>query len=653
VPERVRDRRGRPGAGLTGRTGGGENDGAGAPPALRFTEQMQGYFADVAGPDGGFLAGETVGRASGQTMSTWLTITYPDLPALLADPSTPAGVTGVIDAPSLGDGGLEVTSGTFELLVPDPSHVQTDHMLYRLRARSRRGVEYRLSGCKILRHGPAVRAWRETTTLFVTVDRLLDDGSWRECGRGVLRVSLRSLLRLLASMEVHHVARRLDRRRYRYRFASHFLGSLLPFYGGMFDEQARFPAPPPSPGRLPEPGGRPPDAVRWCDPDGAWHDREVPDACSRLIRYQGGGKGPVMLAAGYAMSATSFALETEHPSLLQYLIDHHYDVWLFDFRAGIDLPSAWSQATIDDIATIDWPRAVDEVRRIAGCHDVQAFGHCVGSVSLLMTLLNGTEGIRSAVCAQFTVHPVTSRLNRTKASLHLGSAMARLGISRLSPDAALRPGDIALDLALRPVPVPRGERCGLAVCRWINAIYGCTHVHDQLDEATHRQISTLFGVGNLTGLRHLILMLQRGRAVDADGGDRYLPHVERLDLPIHFLSGTRNYIFHPAGVERTLDWLRAAFGPEVAAQNFSVTYLDGYGHLDALIGRHAPVDVFPHILEHLDAHALDPGPRLRGVVRDPAGGSGPSGRAGTAEPRGRRVTAGSAGPSSPGPTPAR
>lgn len=603
MPERDGDPGvGREGDSPEGTGAGGHGDGA--RPGLRFTEHMEGYFADVIDPRGGFRQGQEVGRRSGQAMSTWLTITYHDLSALWADPSAPASITGLIDAPSLGEGGLKVTTGTFELLKPDPTHVETDHMRYRLQAESRDGVRYRLWGFKVVHHGRAYRSWPDTTTLYLMVERVVDGQPPQECGRGILRVSPRSLVRLLASMSLINVPRRLDREHYRYRFASHFLRSLLPFYGGVLDEGARFPQPPLAPRRLPEPGGVEADDVRWCDPGGTWHDQAVADACSRLIRYRGGPKGPVLLAAGYAMSATSYALETNHPSLLEYLVDHGYDVWLFDFRVGIDLPSAWSQATIDDIATIDWPRAVDEVRRIAGCDDVQAFGHCVGSVSLLMTLLSGTEGIRSAVCAQFTVLPVTSRLNKAKAALHLGSGMARLGITRLSSDSAVGLADMVMDLALRPVPLPRGERCGLAVCRWINAIYGSTHVHDQLDDATHREISNLFGVGNLTGLRHLILMLQHGRCVAADGTDRYLPHVERLDLPIHFLSGTRNYIFHPEGTRRTLEWLHGAFGPERAARNFSVTYLEGYGHLDAIIGRRASVDVFPHILEHLDAHAL-------------------------------------------------
>ncbi len=80
---------GGPGAGREGEwpEGAGAGDhGNGARPGLRFTEHMEGYFADVVDPRGGFRQGQEVGRRSGQAMSTWLTITYHDLPAPVGGP---------------------------------------------------------------------------------------------------------------------------------------------------------------------------------------------------------------------------------------------------------------------------------------------------------------------------------------------------------------------------------------------------------------------------------------------------------------------------------------------------------------------------------------------------------------------------------------
>jgi len=570
-------------------------------PGLAFRERMAGYISVVARTDTDFDAAASRGRSANRTIDTDLTIEFSDLDQLLDTPQTPGRISGSLFCPFLSDSPLTITWGEFVLLVPDPSQVDTENMRYRIHARAVDGSRYVFEGKKEIRNGPAHRAWKETTTLFTTISEFSAGNLECSTFRGILRISVADLRRMVTSIEVRRARSMSDELRLRSRFLLTFLGSLWPFFAGSLDEGERFAPSPSDTPSLPVVAGVHPEATRWCDPDGTWHDQPVPSACSRLIRYRGGDKGPVILAAGFAMSATSFALGTGGPSLVQFLLDRHFDVWLFDYRAGIELPSAWSQCTIDEIAQIDWPRAVAEVTRVTGSPDVQAIGHCVGSVSLLMTLLHGTTGIRSAICAQFTVLPVTSALNRSKASLRIGSLLADLGVVRMSPDTVRRPADVALDLALRPIPMPHGERCGSAACRWINAIFGLTHVHGQLDDAAHRKIAELFGVANVRALRHLVLMLQEGRVVDSNGLDRYLPNVGRLGLPIHFLSGTRNYIFHPEGTERTMNWLRDAFGP-IESERFTVNYLEGYGHLDAIIGKNAAADVFPDIAAHLDSH---------------------------------------------------
>jgi cholesterol oxidase len=410
--------------------------------------------------------------------------------------------------------------------------------------------------------------------------------------------------------DVYHLVRHADvsnctaieREEYLAHFGAMFIRSLWPFYGGVLNELGRFTSEP-SP-RPQIPGS--PDLVRLCDPSGGWHDgsEDVPDACSRLIRYRGGTRGPVMLAAGFAMSATSLHTAA-HPGLAPYLADAGFDVWLFDYRAGIDLPSASTQFTVDDIAHVDWPRGVDEVLRVTGASTVQVFGHCVGSVSILMALLDETSGIegkvRSLVCSQFSVHPQTSKLKILESDLHVGKILEALGAHRTRPDTSRTPGHVALDVALHAVPVPKGEECLLPACRWINAVFGLTHHHAQLDDATHLAISGLFGVANMSALDHLGLMMQKGKAVDAHGRDRYLQHPERLsEVPIHFLAGELNYIFHPSGTERTLEWLRNGGGDPAI---HTMSELRNYAHLDALIGTEAPGDVFPIILDQLDRYS--------------------------------------------------
>ena len=579
---------------------------SGPPPALVFDESMTGHVSTQVGAGADFSAGAALGRVAGTSVRTELTITCRDLPALLADPAQPARIGGQVIIPSLSEQPLQVVEGSFVLMKPDPLHVETATMRYTmvLEAASPSGDRYVLDGYKVIHVGPVTRTWHDTTTLYVTIYKGEDIDELATApvyAKGILGIAVPGVASLLRSIRIEH-ARPSDRRFYRNAFALRFVGSLWPFYAGSLDERSRFPQPPPEPPPFPTLGTWKPIDARWCDPGGTWYPTPVPGACSRLIRYGGSGrKGPVVLGHAFAMSSTSYALTFQQPSLTQYLLDNGYDVWLFDYRTSTELPSAWSPSTLDEIATIDWPRAVDYVYAATN-RKVQAFGHCAGSVTLLMALLAGMEHVRSVICSQFTVHPVTSTLNRAKAWLKLGPLMADLGTARLDPSAPLNLRDVAIDLAIRPVPVPHGERCGLAVCRWINGIYGMTHVHAQLTDQLHEELPNLFGVGNLTGLRHLLLILQQGRAVDAWGLDRYLPHAGRLTMPIHFVAGTQNYIFHPEGTQRTMDWLTATHGRSFASRHFSATYLPGYGHLDALVGRDVATDVFPDILQHLDRH---------------------------------------------------
>ena len=125
-----------------------------------------------------------------------------------------------------------------------------------------------------------------------------------------------------------------------------------------------------------------------------------------ITHHAAGGKGPVVLAPGYGNAARAFALDTVPKSFADYLGEHGYDVWLFDYRASPDLPSSRTQFTVDDIAMRDWPAAIAEVRRQTGADSVQALGHCIGGLTLFMAIGGGLEGVRSATCSALAGHPI-------------------------------------------------------------------------------------------------------------------------------------------------------------------------------------------------------------------------------------------------------
>jgi cholesterol oxidase len=214
-----------------------------------------------------------------------------------------------------------------------------------------------------------------------------------------------------------------------------------------------------------------------------------------------------------------------------------------------------------------------------------------------MAILAGLQGIRTAVCAQFPLHPSTSVFNQVKSRLHTPGAFRALGIGGLSPDIRPSAPDELVDLGLRTLPMPAEEHCGQAVCRWINAIYGCTHRHAQLNDATHRALNEMFGFGNIEALQHLSLMMRRGLAVTHTGAMDYFLHPERIaGTRLLLLQGSQNYIFHPVGSVKTLRWLKDC-NP---GGDYHREVLQGYAHLDAIVGSNAAVDVYPRITNFLD-----------------------------------------------------
>ena len=578
-------------------------------PSLRFTERMRGHLGPVETPlpvDREDLlaagrAGADRGRADGSTVEFVLSVGVDDLPALLDDPSRPGTLAGTVVAPLLSPHRLVVVDGHFQLVAEDKTHVDSWLMRYSMRLVAVDGRRYRFEGTKVLHDRAGLDAWGDTTTMYVAVTDERAPG--RLVATGVMHLGPGDFARQMTTMRVGGVASRWERARWQGRFSVTFLKSLLKVYGGPLDDVLpHLPGAKRTPLTLTGDGSRklrlPQAEPRWCDGSGRWHEGNDlgDDAWLRLTRFEGGRRGPVLLAGGFGMSATSFLLSTVETNLTEHLVARGYDVWLFDYRASIDLESSKSQFNLDDIATEDWPTAVAEVLRVTGAGSVQALGHCVGSATLLMALASGLDGVRSGVCMQFTLHTASSLLNQTKAALRIPKIAAALGLQRVQPLRGPTVPNSVLDTLLRVVPIASDERCGKAVCRWVNAMYGCTHRHEQLDDATHDLLDELFGVGNLATFQHFADVTQRRGVLDAAGADVYRAHPERLGLPLLLVQGAHNQIFHPEGSLRTLRWLQQANDPKL----YERLVLPDYAHLDALIGRNAARDVFPLLSAHLD-----------------------------------------------------
>lgn len=315
----------------------------------------------------------------------------------------------------------------------------------------------------------------------------------------------------------------------------------------------------------------------------------------RLTNFQGGSKGPVLLSHCIGVSQRMYSTDTIATNLLEYLYENEFDVWLVDHRLSIELPSAYRQSTMDDVATKDYPAAVRKVLELSRAKSLQVVAHGVGSSTFTMAMLAGLQGVRAAVCSQVSTDLIVPPLNLYKS--YLTSFAKTIGLRALSTytdnDASWL--SRTYNWLTSHYPMEQEERCKNNVCQRITGLYGNLYEHSQLSAQTHRSLHELFGVVNLTAMSQLSRISIARHLVNAVGEEVYLPYLNRLAIPIAFIHGAENICVLPESTEITLDRVTKANGSGLY-QRFLIPE---YGHVDCILGKNAVNDVYPHILGHL------------------------------------------------------
>ncbi|HXI28650.1 MAG TPA: alpha/beta fold hydrolase [Vicinamibacterales bacterium] len=560
------------------------------PTGIQFTETMRGHFSTAVLDD--YARAEQRGIADGARLEFTVTVSSDNLDDTLTKPDHAARIDGTIDCPTLSPQPLQVTGGTFKLLVKDPTRVNARNMTYAMIGVAADGKRYRVDGFKVIQDDKQVEIWADTTTLFTTVTDL-NGATEQVIGKGILHILPADFMKQMTTMKVTGAATPIDALRGLAAFGKFFAGVLFDTYGGVFVRSNEL-QPDAQPRQRRPLKMSPPDVHFFTTDDGV----EL-----RLTRFKGGAKGPVMLAPGFGTSTLAFSIDTVDTNLPEALFAAGYDVWLFDYRASPDLPSSRTQFSLDEIAKHDYPAAVAKVQEIAQVPTVQVMAHCVGSMTLLMSLLSGLQGVRSAVCSALTFYPISPMANKIRANLDLGKLLTAAHVETLTTDFdSQKLQDKLVDSVLKMFPSP--EQCTSAVCRRILGIYGDVYKHAMLNDATHNAIHEMFGVANVTTFNHLAAMVRAEKIVDKNGEDTYLTpqNLKRVNIPITFLHGAENHLFLPEGSTKTLKTLAAA--------NDALLYdrieFPIYAHMDCYMGRDAARDIFPSIVAALDRHNAAP-----------------------------------------------
>lgn len=223
----------------------------------------------------------------GDSLELSLTVVSDDLDELMRNPGHTARVAGRAVARALSGEPLRVAGGEFSL----------GHMAYRMKLVSREGHAYYLHGS------------RDAATLHAS----LHDGDSEQGPlllSGTLRASPRDLERQLTTLRVSNAAGAAERLEATARFGRALAGDLYDIYGGVAAGRKKRPL------RVNAP------TVYALSTGGA--------ARPRLVRYQGGSQGPLLLAPGANVSSLIFSIDTIETNLLEFLFAHRYDVWLLD-----------------------------------------------------------------------------------------------------------------------------------------------------------------------------------------------------------------------------------------------------------------------------------------------------------------------------------
>ena len=642
---------------------------------LRWAEQLSGWLS-FGQTD--FNQAMLEGRRDAATISIQLTLEVDDVEQFVRASSRRARVTGgVVRCRDLG-GLLTVQRGEFVLLdqrAPLYDHVHL-RMRYRLWLRDPGGHKLHLEGFKLVENDPGYDSWSDTTTLFVRVYSLERDTL---LATAVLKISAGGVLRQLVSFRATD-PRPVAKLRDLARFGRCFAGGLAQAYVGapIADCRPSFPAdrPPalwavdtapgvwePVPERSWAGGGRHAlerRIVPFAVPDLAFplnlhHIRRAASHAGQTMPShaqqttpshaepatdtraqhaeaphaewpdaQPAQRGPVLLIPGSGVRAEMFYGQPTGVTIVDYLLDLGYDVWVESWRASIDLPA--NSYTLDQGARHDHPAAVSTVLAATGADALRAVVHCQGSISFMMAAAAGllpagavSHVVSSAISLFFDVPAATwvkQRAMLPVARLFGTGGDPQWGIRPQTPAAA------ALAWLSR-----RAERpCDNGPCQVANYLFGSGWDvllrHANVDDAVHAWSARELGYTPFRLIRQVADSCRYGHIVPAAGAEpgtppSYLRKVAQTATRFTFIAGDQNRMFKPIGQKQACEFLR-----QCGLRADFVT-LPGYGHLDTFWGRNAAVEVFPIIGDGLAwssgrGPSSNPGRHIHGELNAPA-----------------------------------
>lgn len=301
---------------------------------------------------------------------------------------------------------------------------------------------------------------------------------------------------------------------------------------------------------------------------------------------------PALLCAGYGCNRHFLDFDDRH-SLASFLRRRGFDVWIVELRGrGLSHPTRSCRRpgvwTFDDLAQTDLPAVIRYVSAVTG-RRIAWVGHSLGGLVLYACLACRSD-VAAVVETGVTIgSPVVFPASSVALFGRVGQVLLRLPLGDTVPQRAvlgllwnLASTTAALGVGMNPANVDR-RLVGRALRRALG------------DVSRHK-------------LRQLATWALDGVFASADGSIDYRAGLARVSRPLLIAAGRADRLATPAAVACALDHLPPGLG---TFREFGCAAGDSvdYGHVDLILGRAAPREVFPTVAAWLDAHGGGRGAR--------------------------------------------
>jgi cholesterol oxidase len=194
---------------------------------VQFTETMKGFIG--LGETEAFEKGFDKGKSENSTFEFTLTIQTDDIDAFVADEDHAGRMLGNMLAPALSKEPLSAYNGIFNLFVQNEGDKERKRMNYTAQLISPTGQNYFFEGFKDIYNDSVVDAWKDTTTLFITLyEGSSPDG--KILGKGKLVIKVTDLLKQLRTVKAIHPANTEEGLKAIGTFGKFFAGNVFETY---------------------------------------------------------------------------------------------------------------------------------------------------------------------------------------------------------------------------------------------------------------------------------------------------------------------------------------------------------------------------------------------------------------------------------------